>query len=299
MIQVYVVPNEIRYIYLEHVPREIAAEDPMVIGAIDDETMEACGVLCAKLSGNEVELLYIDVDEDRRRSGIGGRMLGLLKVVASGMNADGIAVNYLKTSRGPDDKMEAFEGFLSKHSFSGGDAGKLLRVPMKVMAGKLSAKIKPKPPAMIVSLTKAPTRMWNALRERIREKGIAYDDAGGYDKPDASVFMDPGSIDAYDKDISFIYADKTGRPAGCILLTPHGDGVLLSYLCMLAESVESQKALMGLFTNTFVASIKKYGKDVVLYSNTQNHVSEAIFGKLSGGNEEIVATVKERNIRLN
>ena len=294
MIQVAFVQQNERAFYLSSVPEEVRKSDPVLIGAVDTEENFVCGVLAATLFEDAWEISYIQVADDYQGQGIAGRMIRMLKLMLSTMGIDTVYADYVLHGE-KEESVAALDHILDREGFFISGNSSIYKVPVCEPLSRISDKITPNPPATILSLARVSGKVWRAFRERLMLVGTDYDTEGQIKQYERSVYMDPGDIAEYDPNTSLIYMDASGRPSGCLLFSPKEDeGVRLSYLCMLEDTMAAKKALMSLFYTGFRAVAESYGEDTILTVNPQNRVSEQILTKLSGGQEVKYGTVIER-----
>ena len=308
MVKVHIVPKNQKEIYLTMLPEDILSRDLMLVGAYDDETGEIAGVLAACAYGGEMEILYIAVTKKHLRRGIGSAMVETLVTGARAMLMESITVKYVKKLETEkqiaktEDLSRALDPFLEKNGFHSVEASRVYAIKLIRLRHNFS---KPEEalslPFNIQPLKSVTETKWNLLRERIRHVGETYakkdpDSQGSEDK--GPLYMDPGSVDSYDKDVSCLYVNANGEPAGCLLLSKRLDGVYMDYLCMLDDDMQSKKAMISMFEFSYRETIYVYDVACIFYVNTANKSSNDLFSKLAGESKKLYGTAVERIIDI-
>ena len=285
--QIYIVPEEQHNIYEKLLPQDLAADVSsgrlLLIGAVSDEGDQICGVLLADPSESLWELSYIYVVPACRRLGIGTAMLRLLKLAAHGLQAEEITAAYALLADESGDA-DVFRAFFEKNGCPVIQTEEAYTVTLHNIGRNLTSA---SAQGRIQSLSSVPAKRWNDFRERLRELKEAQEpDENASDN--LPVYLDPGAKTLYEADISYICMDQKGAVEGCILFSKREDGLLLSYLCLLSDSLSNGPKLMNLITAAWEGIADKHGENTKIYVNTGNRISNKLFLKLSGSGGMLV-----------
>lgn len=219
--RVFLVPEEKNHLYMDVLPRELYEQNPVLLSA--SESNEAgdekiCAVLALGDRDNTLEILYIYVEEEYRRKGIGKAMISFIREISLAFPSDGIYASYVRK------QSDELDLFFKNCGFSNNDRSKILSVPFMDIHddGMLINMVEE--PAKICPLEKVSARDYDILRKQILRDGDSAD-------PDQKeVYIQIGGRSIYHPKISRVYYDKKSRPSGCVLCSERKQGVLVDYL---------------------------------------------------------------------
>ncbi len=290
MIQIYLAEGESRMVFEATLPSEVVKEEPLIVGAVDDETQTACGVIAAQVYLDTINILYIEVAEKYRREGVGRRMMSFLHQVAAGLLLEGVGCSYMVEKE--SDEGKAIDSFFDSVSLSVEKKSPVYRVLVDDLESKIYRLKRPISNGRIIPLEKVSKYDWGSFRESVIRVGLDYNYDNDEDKD--KVFLDVGDRADYDEKISYLYINANKRPTGCILFSEEGKRLSLRYLYMLSKGPTSAKVLMRLFVFAFDAVKEAHGLGTIVYVNTQNSISEEILKKMSRDKIEVYGYAIER-----
>lgn len=292
--KIFVTPEEDKEQYLSSLPKEITAgslpEHLLVIAAVDGEKEKLCGMIVADASRAEWDLIYIYVDSDYRRQGIGTGMIYLLWQTAIGTMAEGVMTTYIKHTAEPEEIDRFFEEMGAVIT----ETHELYRTHVKSLEESFRQPVSGRPGVMVKKLSDIPDHMWTKLRQKLISRGEEVSEE--VVKDNLPVFIDPGDRNSYNDELSFAYINQTGDISGVILVSEKKGGILIDYLVMLEKGASSKKALMMLLAEAVDAALQCFGEDTWVYADTENKLSKLLMLKLSNQESELCSRSITREI---
>ena len=191
------------HLFIEGVPKDVQGSADLLLGAIDEETDTACGVLAAAVDDdNSVQITFIYVAEKFRRKGAGTELIKTLQEIAADNRSSEISCVHTKTAIS-DGVYELLEkcGFVlfdlatvKTYEVRAGD--------VYIPGPGLSYQILP-----VSDLTKA---QWRDLSEKVSK----------LEKQDETGWVLPlRDIEGYDKKHSFVSFSEDGKMTGALLVS--------------------------------------------------------------------------------
>lgn len=223
MIETYFVTGKELEKYREVIPEDMYSPGIMLFVAKSEGVMT--GILVAEAAGlRDIIIRYIFVPEQYRLTNVGRALEELLYEMASAMGMDRIVVSFVR------DEDEDMAGFFTSLGFEVMDESGLFELDMSDTAEKIADYTRGKPDVRTLALGEVSAGDYDKLRHRLLEKKTRSDRGG-------NLYMDPGTMEHFDPDISFIAMDKNGEPAGAILFKPYDGDFVLEYICVLNPGI--------------------------------------------------------------
>ena len=223
MIETYFVTGKELEKYREVIPEDMYSPGIMLFVAKSEGVMT--GILVAEAAGlRDIIIRYIFVPEQYRLTHVGRALEELLYEMASAMGMDRIVVSFVR------DEDEDMAGFFTSLGFEVMDESGLFELDMSDTAEKIADYTRGKPDVRTLALGEVSAGDYDKLRHRLLEKKTRSDRGG-------NLYMDPGTMEHFDPDISFIAMDKNGEPAGAILFKPYDGDFVLEYICVLSPGI--------------------------------------------------------------
>ena len=305
MVKVHIVPRNQKEKYMSLIPPELLQRDLTLIGAYDDVSGEIVGALAAHAYEGEMEVAYIVVTKSHLRQGIGSAMLNMLVTMSQALLADRITASYVKKLEDKKqiektvDYSRPLDVFFEKNGFSMRDSSQVYAVKIVKLGRNLPDVGKLPTPAKIVPLREITDTKWNLLRERLHAEGEAHalqNEVQSDGEDFEPIFLDPGDMKRYDRNVSCLYYNGKGEVAGCLLMSKRLDGVYMDYFCLLDKDMVSKKAMVAMFDYAYQETVNVHDVAVIFYVNTANKASDNIFSKLAGASKKQYGTACERGI---
>ena len=223
MIETYFVTGKELEKYREVIPEDMYSPGIMLFVAKSEGVMT--GILVAEAAGlRDIIIRYIFVPEQYRLTYVGRALEELLYEMASAMGMDRIVVSFVR------DEDEDMAGFFTSLGFEVMDESGLFELDMSDTAEKIADYTRGKPDVRTVALGDVSAGDYDKLRHRLLEKKTRSNRGG-------DLYMDPGSMEHFDPDISYIAMGKNGEPAGAILFRPYDGDFVLEYICVLNPGI--------------------------------------------------------------
>ena len=205
--------------YREVIPEDMFSTGLMLLGAKSDGVMT--GILLAEPTGlNDLVIRYVFVPEKYRRTGIGRALAEFLNETSSAMGMDRIVASFVR------DEDDDLAGFFTSLGYEVMDESGLYELNMADTAEKIAEFTEGMPDVRTVALGEVSAGDYDKLRYILAEKKKQ-------SKRGGDLFMDPGPMERFDPDISFMAFDNKGEPTGAILFKPLDGDYVLDYICVL------------------------------------------------------------------
>ena len=251
--------------FIEAIPQEVISASNLFLGAIDEETDTACGVLAAILDDdNNILITFIYVAEQFRRRGAGTEMIGAIKEIAERIKADEISCIHTRTT---DD--DGVYELLERCGFEMFDAATVTTYEAKlsdlsIPDAKVASKIVP-----IKSIT---DYQWNYYSSKINliEKE---DDSGN--------IIPLRSREKYDKDHSFVCISDDDRVVGSLLVNVQGSEISLEELQVFED--KTGRMTLDLIIKAGKKAKKDFPPDTTVIMNPYSDEHKKVMYKLSDG----------------
>ena len=299
MIRIHIVPRNQKDLYMAMLPPDFLSRELLLVGAYDDVSGQIAGVLAAFSYESQLEIGYIAVTRSHLRQGIGSGMLEMLMTMAQAMLVESVTACYvmrnedIKKRMQADDPSRYLDFFFEKNGFRKTDTSEVYAIKIVKLGRNLPTPGVLPAPAKIVPMREVTETKWNLLRESIKKKAEEHADVV---QNEGTIYMDPGDFRRYDKDVSCLYFNVKGEPAGCLLISKRLDGIYMDYFCMLDQDIPSKKAMVSMFDFAYQEAVNVHDVAVIFYVNTANKASDNIFSKLAGASKRLYGTAYERTV---
>ena len=193
-------------LFFESLSASVLDENDLFIGAFDEETDTACGVLAAA-TDKTTYLNFMYVDPAYRKMGAGSAMLDMLTDILVSLDVCEIACVCTRERKKGKAKADSVLDFLSHHGFEESGAEVFTTYEMK-LSDITAPSVKGKD-VTLIPLREASEHQWRAYRSKV--DAMMKDDKEGYILP-------LENKEFYDPECSFIALSKNARVAGAILV---------------------------------------------------------------------------------
>lgn len=250
--------------FIKVLPQDVIEACSIIIGAVDEDTDTACGVLAASAENEDtIAIRFIYVHEDYRRRGAGRIMLRALQDTALSLEAGSIVCSFFDA----DEEMGGVKGLLDATGFWKEDE------ELHLLGGDVSSFIPPsvKKAYSYKSLSGLSREEWNTFYLENEKRDNAPSPRKLY-QPDCSVF-------AYDN----------GVLRGALLARPMKDGILLDDT---RTGYKSENDLWYSLLDESIKRAKKISPKANVYVLPQKKIMERMLREVfQGGLKENGAVV--------
>ncbi len=264
-IQIALVTEENKEMFLGVVPGEVLEVSHLYLGAIDEDTDTACGVLAAMVDvdGNLL-LTYVFVAEDFRMMGAGKELIEALKELAADGEAKEISCIHEKMADS-DGVYELLDscGFTEFELATTSTYEVLLRdlvLPNKKVTSK------------IVPLSALSDEQWLTYYRKINMLD-EMDDTGNV--------TSLSKRENYDGDHSVAYIDGDGQVMGALILSFDGDAIYVEGLRVLGENMEM--VTLDLIISGIQRAKAGFSGDMPVVMSPFYHEQMALLSRFSDG----------------
>ncbi len=265
------------HLFVEGIPKDVRDSADLLLGAIDEETDTACGVLAASVDDdNNLQITFIYVAEKFRRRGAGKNLLKTMKEVAEDNKSSEISCIHTKTAIS-DGVYELLEksGFVlfdlacvTTYEVRAGD----VYIPDRDIS------------ILILPVSELEKAQWRDLSEKVSmlEK-----------QDEVGCVLPLRDIEGYDKKYSFVSFSKDGRITGALLVSARAGVLSIDGLYSFGKNEEKIKEDLIIAAKEAVE--EELGEDTVVlmcpYTDEQLKEMDRICGGKEIKREETVVQI--------
>ncbi|MCR5596166.1 MAG: GNAT family N-acetyltransferase [Lachnospiraceae bacterium] len=250
-------------LFLPTVPDEVLSAGDVFLGAVDEDTDTACGVLAAEVvEGDIMAIRYLYVNKKWRMNGAAGKLLDMLTDIAHSAGAAEIICNAVRPCPDPSDSAEQTTGmpddgmyeFLTGNGF---EEIEELRTPLFEFN---ISDIKPNPNSVLlnmVSVSDVSEDIWKQIS-----------------------FASSLSSDDYIDDLSFVAFDNRKNYLGHILVRMDDNGLVIESLN--AEGDHSSLTINSILERVYEVCKSLADEDVPVRVPAQSNSIQSLLMKITG-----------------